>query len=38
MFHQVPEGKVGKNRVHPDLGNSDYDLEGSEFDLVALAP
>ena len=27
MFHQVPEGKVVKNRVHPDLGNSDYDLE-----------
>jgi hypothetical protein len=27
MFHQVPEGKVVKNRVHPDLGSTDYDLE-----------
>ena len=27
MFHQVPEGKTVKNRVHPDLAASDYDLE-----------
>jgi Glyoxalase-like domain len=27
IFHQVPEGKIVKNRVHPDLGSSDYDLE-----------
>ena len=27
MFHQVPEGKVVKNRVHPDLGTTDYDAE-----------
>ena len=27
MFHQVPEGKVVKNRVHPDLATTDYDTE-----------
>jgi predicted enzyme related to lactoylglutathione lyase len=27
MFHQVPEGKVVKNRVHPDLATPDYDAE-----------
>jgi predicted enzyme related to lactoylglutathione lyase len=27
MFHQVPEGKVVKNRVHPDLAATDYDAE-----------
>jgi hypothetical protein len=27
MFHRVPEGKVVKNRVHPDLATSDYDAE-----------
>ena len=27
MFHQVPEGKTVKNRLHPDLATSDYDLE-----------
>ena len=27
MFHQVPEGKVVKNRVHPDLATADYDTE-----------
>jgi predicted enzyme related to lactoylglutathione lyase len=27
MFHQVPEGKVVKNRVHPDLATTDYDAE-----------
>ena len=27
MFHQVPEGKVVKNRVHPDLATADYDSE-----------
>ena len=27
MFHYVPEGKVVKNRVHPDLATTDYDAE-----------
>jgi predicted enzyme related to lactoylglutathione lyase len=27
MFHRVPEGKVVKNRLHPDLATSDYELE-----------
>jgi hypothetical protein len=27
MFHQVPEGKVVKNRVHPDLATQDFDSE-----------
>jgi Glyoxalase-like domain len=26
-FHRVPEGKTVKNRVHPDLAASDYELE-----------
>jgi predicted enzyme related to lactoylglutathione lyase len=27
IFHQVPEGKIVKNRVHPDLATADYDAE-----------
>jgi len=27
MFHQVPEAKTVKNRLHPDLATSDYELE-----------
>jgi hypothetical protein len=27
LFHQVPEGKVVKNRVHPDLATTDYEAE-----------
>jgi predicted enzyme related to lactoylglutathione lyase len=27
MFHQVPEGKVVKNRVHLDLATTDYETE-----------
>ncbi len=27
MFHQVPEAKTVKNRLHPDLAASDYELE-----------
>ena len=27
MFHQVPEGKIVKNRLHPDLSTSHYDLD-----------
>ncbi|HEY4408740.1 MAG TPA: VOC family protein [Acidimicrobiia bacterium] len=27
LFHQVPEGKVVKNRVHPDLASADYQAE-----------
>jgi predicted enzyme related to lactoylglutathione lyase len=27
LFHRVPEGKVVKNRVHPDLATSDYEAE-----------
>jgi hypothetical protein len=27
LFHQVPESKVVKNRVHPDLATADYDSE-----------
>jgi hypothetical protein len=27
MFHQVPEGKVVKNRLHPDLVTSEYEDE-----------
>jgi hypothetical protein len=27
LFHQVPEGKVVKNRVHLDLATTDYDAE-----------
>jgi len=27
MFDQVPEGKIVKNRVHPDLTTTDYEAE-----------
>src|SRR5580700_10049221 len=27
LFHKVPEGKVVKNRVHPDLATADYQAE-----------
>jgi predicted enzyme related to lactoylglutathione lyase len=27
LFHQVPEGKVVKNRVHLDLAATDYEAE-----------
>ncbi|HEY4409684.1 MAG TPA: VOC family protein [Acidimicrobiia bacterium] len=27
LLHKVPEGKVVKNRVHPDLATADYDAE-----------
>src|SRR4030088_2854612 len=27
MFHQVPEGKVVKNRVHLDLATAEFDTE-----------
>jgi predicted enzyme related to lactoylglutathione lyase len=27
LFHQVPEGKVVKNRVHLDLATTDYEAE-----------
>src|ERR1700726_3680202 len=27
LFHRVPEGKVVKNRVHPDLATADYQAE-----------
>jgi hypothetical protein len=27
LFHRVPEGKVVKNRVHPDLATTDYEAE-----------
>ena len=33
-FHQVPEAKSTKNRVHPDLITSDY--EGESTRLLAL--
>jgi catechol 2,3-dioxygenase-like lactoylglutathione lyase family enzyme len=33
-FHQVPEGKSGKNRFHPDLITSDYQVEAQR--LIAL--
>jgi Glyoxalase-like domain len=26
-FHRVPEGKTVKNRVHPDLAATDYEVE-----------
>jgi hypothetical protein len=31
MFHQVPEGKIVKNRLHVDLGASHYDLDTSRL-------
>ena len=31
MFHQVPEGKIVKNRLHPDLGTNHYDLDTSRL-------
>ena len=34
MFHQVPEGKAVKNRVHLDLATTDYETESSR--LIAL--
>jgi hypothetical protein len=34
IFHQVPEGKVVKNRVHPDLATTDY--EGETDRLIKL--
>lgn len=37
LFHQVPEGKVVKNRLHPDLGAADYDIETNRLiDLGAV--
>jgi hypothetical protein len=27
LFHRVPEGKVVKNRVHPDLATTEYEAE-----------
>ena len=27
LFHMVPDGKVVKNRVHPDLATADYEAE-----------
>lgn len=27
MFHRVPEAKIVKNRVHPDLATADYNTE-----------
>ena len=27
LFHQVPEGKIVKNRLHPDLSANHYDLD-----------
>jgi hypothetical protein len=27
LFHRVPEGKVVKNRVHPDLATTDYEAD-----------
>jgi predicted enzyme related to lactoylglutathione lyase len=27
LFHRVPEGKVVKNRVHPDLSTTEYEAE-----------
>jgi Glyoxalase-like domain len=34
MFHQVPEGKVVKNRVHLDLATTDYETETTR--LISL--
>ncbi len=31
LFHQVPEGKTVKNRLHPDLATSDYELESDRL-------
>jgi hypothetical protein len=31
MFHQVPEGKIVKNRLHPDLRSNHYDLDTSRL-------
>ena len=34
LFHQVPEGKIVKNRVHPDLATADY--QGETERLITL--
>jgi predicted enzyme related to lactoylglutathione lyase len=31
LFHQVPERKTVKNRVHPDLATSDYEQESERL-------
>jgi len=31
LFHQVPEGKVVKNRVHPDLATADFEAETDQL-------
>jgi len=31
-FHQVPEGKTAKNRLHLDLITADYDAERERLD------
>jgi predicted enzyme related to lactoylglutathione lyase len=38
MFHQVPEGKSVKNRVHPDLATTDYDAETDRLIKLGATP
>jgi predicted enzyme related to lactoylglutathione lyase len=38
MFHHVPEGKVVKNRVHPDLATADYEVETDRLIKLGAVP
>jgi predicted enzyme related to lactoylglutathione lyase len=37
MFHQVPEGKTVKNRLHPDLATTDYEFEADRLIKLGAA-
>jgi predicted enzyme related to lactoylglutathione lyase len=37
LFHQVPEGKVVKNRVHLDLTTTDYETETDRLITLGAA-
>jgi predicted enzyme related to lactoylglutathione lyase len=38
MFHQVPERKIVKNRVHPDLATTDYEAETDRLVKLGAVP
>jgi hypothetical protein len=37
-FHQVPEHKTAKNRVHPDLITTDLDAESERLISLGAEP
>jgi hypothetical protein len=38
VFHQVPEGKIVKNRLHLDLAASDWDAEVARLTDLGATP